>query len=190
MSERKPDRKPFPGRVAARHGQRGIVLAVALIMLAVIGLGSVTAMRSGIFGNLIAGNLRSNQLAVQAAELALRFCERQAMSDPPTITVQPLPALNTESPTLWTLPASWNGAAALATTLPQAVMNSPKSAIRYEQSPQCLVEALELRRTRGAFDETAFLITARGFSPDYSADGDGAVNGSEVWLQSTIRFTR
>lgn len=175
---------PPPGR------HRGVALAVALILLAVIGLGSVTALRSGMFGSLIAGNLRSNQLAVQAAEMALRYCERLAMTDPPGITVQALPATNTDRPDLWRVKANWSGPTALAFDLPDAVVNSPKSAIRYAQAPQCLVERMELRRGRGAFDEVAFQVTGRGFSPNFSVDGDGAINGSEVWLQSTLRFTR
>ncbi len=180
-----PDHPP-----SNRRRQQGVVLAVSLILLAVIGIGSVAALRSGVFSNLVAHNLRSNQLAVQAAEMALRFCERQAMADPPAIPVQPLPAVNTARPVLWNDLDQWEGAATIATSIAAEILDSPKSDARYLVAPQCLVEAMELRRSRGAFDETAFLITARGFSPDYSVDADGVVNGSEVWLQSVIRFTR
>lgn len=178
-------RTPTP--VVHAFRQRGIALAVSLILLAVIGLGSVAAIKSGLFGGLISSNLRSNQLAVQAAELALRFCERQAMADPPAIVLQPLPLTNTDQPTLWADIATWTNGTAF--TLPDAAINSPQANVRYLQAPQCLVETMELRAAAGAFDEAAFQITARGFSPDYRADADGAVTGSEVWLQSTIRYT-
>lgn len=167
--------------------QRGIVLAVALILLAVIGLGSVAAMNSGLFGGLIASNLRSNQLAVQAAELSLRYCERLAMMDPPGIVIQPLPPVNTDQPTLWTDMTTWTNGTAL--TLPADAINSSQSDDVYPTAPQCLVEAMELRAAAGSFDEVAYLITARGFSPNYQAEANQMVSGSEVWLQSTIRFT-
>lgn len=176
---------PFRHALVAR--QRGIVLAVSLILLAVIGLSSVTALKSGLFGGLVASNMRSNELAVQAAEMALRFCERQVMADPPAIAIQPLPLVATDQPVLWADINTW--VLGLAFTLPDVVVNSPRSDIRYVQAPQCLVESMELRRTRGSFDEAAFVITARGFSPEYRADANGAISGSQVWLQSTIRYT-
>ncbi|MGH1360962.1 MAG: pilus assembly PilX family protein [Burkholderiaceae bacterium] len=167
--------------------QRGVVLAVALILLAVIGLGSVAALKSGLFGGLVANNLRSNELAVQAAEMALTFCERQAVADPPGVPIQPLPPVATDAPVLWATITPWTDGTAF--NLPDPVVNSPRSDVRYVQAPQCLVERMELIPLKGSFDEVAFLITARGFSPDYRVDGNGQVVGSEVWLQSTMRYT-
>ncbi len=171
----------------ARTRQRGVVLAVALILLAVIGLGSVTALKAGLFGGLVANNLRANELAVQAAEMALTFCERQAVTDPPGVPIQPLPAVATDTPVMWATIANWNNG--IAFNLPDPVVNSPRSDIRYVQAPQCIVESMELVPLKGSFDEIAFLITARGFSPDYRVDANGRVFGSEVWLQSTMRYT-
>ncbi len=172
-----------------RRRERGIALAIALILLAVIGISSVTAMRSGMFGTMVAGNLQQGQLALQAAEAALRFCERQAMVLPAGVPVQPVPLTNTDQPTAWTTPANWLPAAGMAATLPNAVVDSAAAGVQYNVLPQCMVERMELRSVRGALDEEAFLVTARGFSPNFRRDAQGAINGSEVWLQSTIRFT-
>jgi len=166
--------------------QKGVALAVALILLGVIGLGSVAALNSGINGGLIANNLRSNQLAVQAAEMALRVCEKQALAGGAAVPIQLLPENTSGTPVQWATAATWNN---LAFTLPDEIVNSPSSNIRYVQAPQCLIEQMELRKMKGSFDEVAFVITARGFSPDYRRDGVGTVQGSEVWLQTTIRLT-
>lgn len=171
------------------HRQHGVALAVSLILLVVIGLSSVTAIQSGMFGSMIANNTRTNQLAVQAAEMALRFCERGVQQDPPAVPIQPLPAINTDAPVGWNDINNWQGGGQLALDLPGAIVNSANSDVTYGRVPQCLVEQMELRPMAGAIDEVAFLITARGFSPDYVANGNQLVAGSEVWLQSTIRWT-
>ena len=170
--------------------QQGVALAVALILLAVIGLSSVTAMQSGLFGSMISNNLRTNALAVQSAEMGLRFCERGVRLDPDNVLWQPLPAINTDRPTQWNAIGSWGGGAAIALDVPAAVVDSSNSTVRYSRVPQCLVERMELQKQKGAIDEVAFLITARGFSPDYREDGNGTrTSGSVAWLQSIFRWT-
>ncbi|MFK7963745.1 MAG: hypothetical protein AB8C46_07245 [Burkholderiaceae bacterium] len=176
----------IPKRLNPRAGQQGVALAVALILLAVIGLSSVAALNSGLYGGLVANNLRSNQLAVQAAEMALRVCEKQAIAGGAAVPIQPLPANTSGTPVQWATAATWNN---VAFTLPDGIVNSPSSEIRYVQAPQCLIEQMELRKMKGSFDEVAFVVTARGFSPDYRRDAAGTVQGSEVWLQTTIRLT-
>lgn len=56
--------------------QRGIVLAVALIMLVVITLLGVSAMQVTSLEERMAGNMRDRSLAFQSAEAALRDGER------------------------------------------------------------------------------------------------------------------
>lgn len=37
----------------------------------------------------------------------------------------------------------------------------------------------------------AYIITARGFSPDYDTSANGTpISGAEVWLQSSIQIIR
>jgi len=62
---------PFP----ALPGQQGVVLVVTLIFLVILTLIGVTAMRSTIMEEKMAGNMRDRSLAFQAAESALRDSE-------------------------------------------------------------------------------------------------------------------
>jgi Tfp pilus assembly protein PilX len=64
-------------RVGGR-AQQGVALIVALVMLVIIALMSVSVIRGSLTSDLIANNARSQSLAQQSAELALRYCERQA----------------------------------------------------------------------------------------------------------------
>lgn len=59
------------------HRQRGLVLVVALMLMAVIGISSTAAMRLALTGSTIALGLRAQNEATQAAEVALRWCEVQ-----------------------------------------------------------------------------------------------------------------
>lgn len=67
--------------------QRGVVLAVALIMLVVITLLGVSAMQVTSLEERMAGNMRDRSLAFQSAEAALRDGER-------VLTQAVLPAFN------------------------------------------------------------------------------------------------
>jgi len=58
-----------------RSRQQGVVLAVTLIFLVILTLVGVTAMRSTVMEEKMAGNMRDRSLAFQAAESALRDAE-------------------------------------------------------------------------------------------------------------------
>ena len=66
--------------------QRGVVLAISLIVLLVITLLGVTAMQSTLLQERMAGNTREVSMAFQAAEAALRDGEKvlAALTAPPT----------------------------------------------------------------------------------------------------------
>lgn len=59
--------------------QQGLVLVIALIMLVIISLFTVTSIRSAISSESIANNTRMVELATQAADIALRHCEKSAV---------------------------------------------------------------------------------------------------------------
>lgn len=181
--------------VSMARRQRGVVLVIALILLAVIGLSSAAALRGSLFGDKVSNNLRTGTVAMQAAEQALKVCENSVRVQ---VWTEALPALAppvpiqaiAQNPAQWTVRANWAlNPPGLATQLPAAAMTSPNSTVVYRRLPQCMVEEVELRRARGASPLTrVFLVTARGFSPDFQADGNGVPTaGSEVWLQSQIR---
>lgn len=67
-------------RMHAISKQSGAVLAVALILLVVLTLLGITGAQNTILEERMAGNYRDRQIAIEAAELALRTAE-SAMGD-------------------------------------------------------------------------------------------------------------
>jgi len=67
-------------RITPPHQQQGVVLMVALVFLVIITMLGLTAMRTNIIEERLAGNSRDWALAFQAAEAALRDAERDIQS--------------------------------------------------------------------------------------------------------------
>lgn len=63
------------------YRQRGAVLLVALIMLLLLTVLGAAAMRDTSLQERMAGNMRDQSLAFQAAEAALRFAEQKVKTD-------------------------------------------------------------------------------------------------------------
>lgn len=59
-------------RISHRANQRGVALAVALILLVVVSLVGLAAVRGTILQQKMAGNLHDRQIAFQSAEAAMR----------------------------------------------------------------------------------------------------------------------
>lgn len=189
----KPEATPRP-RSHSHSRSQGIVLIVALIMLVVIGISSAMAMRLSLFGDIVSKNMRAQNLALQSAELALRYCERQVAVDPGSVTMVSGLGAALE----WQSDAQW----ASAETVPAALMGTDSG---YRVAPQCLIRLISVDEflaawppdpgtisadSRGYSSDYVILhrITARGFSPDFERDGSGRpVAGAEVWLQSLVR---
>ena len=57
------------------HGERGAVLIVGLLLLLVMTIIGVSSMQTTLLEEKMAGNLRDQDLALQAAESALRDAE-------------------------------------------------------------------------------------------------------------------
>ena len=194
MSRMRRAAKTTASPSSSRRRSRGVVLVVALILLAVIGISSAMAMRLSLFGDIVSKNMRAQNLALQSAELALRFCERQVALDPGSVPM--VSGMGTDLE--WQLPAQW----ASALTVPAAALGT---ATGYRTAPQCLVRLFGVDEflaawppdpgtvsadARGYSSDYVVLhrITARGFSPDFERDADGQpIAGAEVWLQSLVR---
>jgi type IV pilus assembly protein PilX len=169
--------------------QQGIVLIVSLILLVIISLVAVVAIKGSISSEQVSNNLRTNAVAMQAAETALRFCENELLSGTTTLIVNELALDGSEAiPTLWATKANWT--ALNANTATSAVTNSPNAAGRTLGTlPQCMIERYPLVTLQGGPSRESYLVTARGYSPDYSINGAGQIqSGGEVWLQSILRF--
>jgi len=173
--------------------QAGVSLIIVLIMLVIIGLTSAAAMRNATSGEKVTNNIRLQNLAQQYAEAALRYCEAEMLkvdadrvATLAELNISTTPAGTADAFTGWGQAASWTGAGGITatkTTLPEERVKSQDSAFRPSRLPECVVE-----RQGFADGSWAYVITARGFSPGYMADGVSGVTtaGSVVWLQSTI----
>lgn len=189
----------------ASKGEQGVVLIIALILLVVISLLAVTSMRNAGSSESVAGNVRTTELATQAAEIALRHCESATIqvakkttdtTDPtyydtefPTASIWPIASVQ------WQSTSTWDTATTSSTVtyaLPAAKFATGSGAT-YKRPPECMVELLSGGMPDGVNSVTpsAFVITARGFGPEVAAlTGATRIRpvGSEVWLQSTIEI--
>jgi type IV pilus assembly protein PilX len=192
-------RSGAPCRGNARNFQDGVVLIVALIMLIIISLLAVTSMRGASSAESISGNVRTTELATQAAEIALRHCEKAAIrhtkvtlsgsTDAELLNYDVQGLDNTkmiwaDTAVRWQNMATWDSTATATYVLTTTTLGSGT----YKRPPECMVESLTGTTPVGA--NAAFIITARGFGPEVAAaDSDRTrPQGSEVWLQSTIEI--
>lgn len=191
--------------------QQGVVLVVALIMMAVIAISSAAAIKSVTAQDLVGGNQRSQGMALQAAESALRYCEALVTRQQLTATqgtflpkIQDAVAINyvvsdangypSRPKQHWETMSNWKGGNKMAFELPKS-FSFDRGEATYERAPECLVERLSLgstntERTPPTPVSTieAYQITVRGFSPDYAENSNGTPsNGAVVWLQSTVQ---
>lgn len=186
----------FLARPATR--QRGVSLIIVLIMLVIIGLTSAAAIRNATSGEKVTNNIRLQNLAQQYAEAALRYCETELGKSPAiaaptgrmgtTLADANIQTVVAGGAPLWNQSVTWigtGGASATRTTLPATQISSTDGAFQPATRPQCVVEKQTL-----ADASIAYVITARGFSPDYLADTTTGktTNGSVVWLQSTVIY--
>ncbi|MBX3654473.1 MAG: hypothetical protein KIS62_03600 [Ramlibacter sp.] len=164
----------------------GVSLIITLIMLVVIGLTAASAMRGAASSERVTNSLRMQNLAQQYAESALRYCESQiSLADAarvPTLKEASIVSPAGSTPD-WQVTATWVGAAVRTTTVPVAQIRSSDSSTVPTTLPQCFAE-----RSTLADGTPVTLITARGFSPDYSANATtgATLAGSVAWLQSVV----
>ena len=199
--------------VCVTRRQHGVVLVIALILLVVISLLAVTSMRNTGSSESVAGNVRTTELATEAAEIALRFCENQVLTlmsgpIPPTLTPTdptdpPTPViLEPTDPPRWQdisrskTPAAsmwWDDSSStMAFPLDLKWVNQATLVTTYKRAPECMIE---MQSPAGGVDVTltstsSFVITARGFGPDVTAANTARARplGTEVWLQSNIQI--
>jgi type IV pilus assembly protein PilX len=186
--------------------QRGIVLIITLVMLVIISLLATFTIRNTISTEAVSGNVRTTQLAHQAAETALRYCETAVASyvrapvTPPNpvnklgqdivVDGQTLKILPQATPPRALTTGNWDKVTDEVLVLPESKVNLG-AGTNYRRMPECMVEQVPVVPTGGTAlsTTTTFLVTARGFGPEVAEDPlRGRPNGSEVWLQSTIEL--
>ena len=183
----------LPSLVAGPRAQRGTVLAITLILLVILALLGTFAIRNANQSERIMNGVRTSNVAQQAAETGLRFCEQLATAPPAgSGTFQSVDAATYINATAvsnanegdWTNTNNWKSSNARLLSVPESFYNSGKSAAtKLTHEPQCIIQALQ---TRGGLK--GYVITARGYANDAVIDAaSGQVkSGAEVWLQSTL----
>jgi type IV pilus assembly protein PilX len=176
--------------------QNGVVLIIALIMLVVISMLATFSIRNAVSTEAISGNVRTTQLATEAAEMALRYCEdgvAQTFAPTPTFAISPILAYST--PARWKDLGNWDGTTSLTGSVPTYLAVIPTSVLggttSFKRAPECMVERINVVGTAGVLSTTStFVITARGFGPEVDAadSNRNKPTGSEAWMQSTISF--
>ena len=176
--------------------QRGVVLIIALVMLVVISLLTTLSIRSAVSTESVSGNVRTTELATQAAEIALRYCESavvQVASGTVTFTVTPtILAYNAALFPQWNkTTTTWDVTGSNAFVIPTSYVNQAAGPVTYRRRPECLVERMAVVTPAGLLSTTStYIITARGFGPEVpAADASRSrPQGTEVWMQSTIEI--
>lgn len=188
--------------------QKGFVLIVSLIFLVIMTGLVITSVRRATMDERSAANMQSQNVAFQAAEKALRFCEgaieldlskgedfckqKQGLSGVLATVViastEETPACPPRAPdgnnpqanfpNCSEVKTNWNGSGAIATTIAIA-KTDPNYVTNASTQPQCMVEEWRFAQTKdGKPQKPAFVITARAV---------GTNANSVVWLQETIR---
>lgn len=172
----------------SRNQQNGAVLPVALILLVVLTFAGLSAAKRATTHDVIAQNLRVNEVAQQSAESALRHCEAVVMdlvdnaganfvADAARVGVVEIPDPAFAN-ALWQQPASWTAASANRILAPMAFAAEVRAGSQGIPPPQCIAEPMPNGR---------YLVTARGHSADATFNAAGQLaTGAEVWLQSIL----
>ncbi len=160
--------------------QQGAVLAVALIILLALTLIGITGMQTTTLEEKMAGNLRDQNVAFQAAEAALRDGEDLVDGSVSTAAFDGTNGLygSADSPPDYSLAATWTGTNSRAYTgsIPGAT-TAPRYFIQHLGAVSGTGGALNVRRYGGLRPNNVdvFRITARG---------TGGSNNSQVVLQT------
>ncbi len=176
--------------------QKGVVLIVALIMMAVIGVSSSIALKGALSQDMVSANQRARSMASQAAEAALRYCEASVTASNLTgaqAAIQRAPALSTGETPLWAQADTWTSQSPFVVPLPDTFRFDGSEAP--PRAPECLIQEVTLSPMPSLDPLSpapeAYIITARGFSGDYQeAANNTPIAGAVVWLQSSIQIIR
>lgn len=163
--------------------EKGVALIVAMIVLVIIGLTSVSVMRGALSSDQLVNNNRVQTLASQAAQIALRYCEVQA-NLPGKPAGFHLGLVSAPNDMDWLKYSNWSSGNNIVNDVPDDYMETAESTFGATKAPQCIAQCAVLPDGKTKVLQT----NSRGFSPDYSdEDDDGyADTGSVVWLQSTV----
>ena len=172
-------------RIQSISNQRGLVLPLVLIFLVVMMLLGTAAIRNVTLEEKMASNLRNRNLAFQAAEQALRFCENgiQSLAVPIPLNVQgPIGGKN-----YWEVPGNWEDAS-ISVEVPRSKSEDEVNSAKLAKLPRCLVELIENPPILSGVDTPSGLADAGNKKTQYriTAQGVGVDANTVVQLQSYL----
>jgi len=162
-----PRPRPMRKLGSGQRSQQGAILAIAMIMLVLITMISLTVIRSATVEEKMAGNSRDRDKAFQAAEAAMRICLARLADESYTGTspTAQLPAAAGTVQVWAPNSANWADDTIAA---PVSTANIDLAAYGLSASPRCIYETLgtgtgSYRVTtlaKGAQDATAVILQA------------------------------
>jgi type IV pilus assembly protein PilX len=198
-------KKPIPHAPGNAFKQQGITLIVAMLMLLILSATAAMTIRGSASSEQISNNARSQELAWQLAEAALRYCETGArnqytltnttatlvISEPQhTLTIAASPAIGV-TPS-WMTSSNWDTTPTVSIQVPLYKLDDPSTNAAvagttsasskyqgvYKRAPDCIVQYATNK---------VIWVTARGFGPEVGSGGTLPF-GAEVFLQATLDF--
>ncbi|MBY0572689.1 MAG: hypothetical protein K2P84_03320 [Undibacterium sp.] len=159
--------------------QTGFVLAVSMIFLIIMTVLAVTAIKKGTMDEKVAGNLRAQNVAFQAAEKALRFCESKIelrMNQTKICQIKDATTLYNDNATFPQFPNGWSTKSNWDNP-PTITLSGFDLDVNLPAQPQCMIEKWTFRAEEGV-EKYGWVITSRAA---------GNVNTAVVTLQEVIR---
>ena len=188
-------------RAGARLGhhcgrERGVVLVITLILIVILSLLGTFAIRNATQSERSINGVRSAEVAREAAETALRFCEQVAIFDADgkdyteySTTglrgkiVATTIASESDPAAAWRTESNWTGTANVIEVPAAFYKNDTGGTSPLKSAPLCLIQKIDSTSTPKL---TGYLITARGFGNNAKFQSGKSTQGAEAWMQSVL----
>lgn len=196
------DRRAMAHRSGRCRRERGVVLVITLILVVILSLLGTFAIRNATQTERSINGIRSAEVAREAAETALRFCEQVAIfdgdgkdyteygaTDARGRIVATTIGSEVDTTAAWRTEANWMDSSANVIEVPIAYfkkdIGSNTAASQLRIRPRCLIQRIDSTSTPKL---TGYLITARGFAnnANFSGTTGKSTQGAESWMQSVL----
>ena len=184
--------------------QRGVVLVISLILIVILSLLGTFAIRNATQSERSVNGIRTAQVAREAAETALRFCEQISIFDSDNkdysewgtsgLRAKIVAATITseqDATAAWRSANNWKSSSTNMIEVPAAYFKKYSNssvatdAAQLQTAPRCLIQRIESTSTPVLH---GYLITARGFANSAKFDPSTGVTsqGAESWMQAIL----
>jgi len=169
-------------RRRGRTNERGFVLIVVLIMIALSALLGISAVRATSVSETYSNNVRTQNLAATRAQSILRFCE-DIVRDYEVNAGETYPALvskiqlteiedESDSNAVWKNAKSWSSDSTVAIEVDNLAVDG-----RNQGRGKCVIQRMK---------DGSYLVTSRALSNPGATAGESAA-ASDIWYQSVLR---